>query len=61
VATDTAGADLARHGIRAGRTVHRNLGPAVLVEHAVRRGEGVLTEGGAFVGPHRTAHGPVAG
>jgi phosphoenolpyruvate carboxykinase (ATP) len=55
VATDTAGADLARHGIRAGRTVHRNLGPAVLVEQAVRRGEGVLTEGGAFVGrtsPH---------
>jgi phosphoenolpyruvate carboxykinase (ATP) len=55
VATDTAAADLARHGIGAASAVHRNLSPAVLVEHAVRRGEGRLTGGGAFVGmtsPH---------
>jgi phosphoenolpyruvate carboxykinase (ATP) len=54
VATDTATADLARQGIDAA-TVHRNLPPAVLLEHAVRRGEGRLTSGGAFVGltsPH---------
>jgi phosphoenolpyruvate carboxykinase (ATP) len=54
VATDTAAADLARHGIDAAQ-VHRNLSPAVLLEHAVRRGEGRLTSGGAFVGltsPH---------
>jgi phosphoenolpyruvate carboxykinase (ATP) len=55
VATQTAAADLARHGIDAASTVHRNLSAAVLIEHAVRRGEGQLTEGGAFVGsttPH---------
>jgi phosphoenolpyruvate carboxykinase (ATP) len=54
VATDTATADPARHDIDA-VTVHRNLSPAVLLEHAVRRGEGRLTSGGAFVGittPH---------
>jgi phosphoenolpyruvate carboxykinase (ATP) len=54
VATDTAAADLARHRIGAVR-VHRNLAPAVLLEHAVQRGEGHLTDGGAFVGmtaPH---------
>jgi phosphoenolpyruvate carboxykinase (ATP) len=54
VATDTAIADLARYGIDADR-VHRNLSPSVLIEHAVRRGEGRLTRGGAFVGltsPH---------
>jgi phosphoenolpyruvate carboxykinase (ATP) len=48
-----ATADLARHGINAGAAVHRNLSPAVLLEHAVRRGEGQLTKQGAFVG--RTA------
>ena len=40
---------------RGGQAVHRNLAPAVLIEHAVRRGEGKLTEEGAFVGittPH---------
>jgi phosphoenolpyruvate carboxykinase (ATP) len=55
VATDTASAELSRHGIEAGAPVHRNLTPAVLVEHAVRRGEGRLASGGAFVGrtePH---------
>jgi phosphoenolpyruvate carboxykinase (ATP) len=30
------------------RPVHWNLGPAALYEHAVRRGEGVLAEGGPF-------------
>jgi phosphoenolpyruvate carboxykinase (ATP) len=55
VATDTVIADLARHGIDARATVHRNLSPAVLIEQAVRRGEGRLTKHGAFVGltsPH---------
>jgi phosphoenolpyruvate carboxykinase (ATP) len=55
VATDTATADLTRHGIGDSAKVHRNLHPAVLIEHAVRRGEGHLTSGGAFVGstvPH---------
>ncbi|HSJ25990.1 MAG TPA: phosphoenolpyruvate carboxykinase (ATP) [Longimicrobiales bacterium] len=55
MATETASADLSRHGIRATGEVHRNLSPAVLIEHAVRRGEGNLTSGGAFVGrtvPH---------
>jgi phosphoenolpyruvate carboxykinase (ATP) len=55
VATDTAVADLARHGIEAGARVHRNLPSAVLLEHAVRRGEGRLTKHGSFVGmtsPH---------
>jgi phosphoenolpyruvate carboxykinase (ATP) len=55
VATDTAAAELAQHGIQAGSAVHRNLSAARLVEEAVRRGEGELTDGGAFVGrtsPH---------
>jgi phosphoenolpyruvate carboxykinase (ATP) len=50
-----AAADLTRHGINAAEAVHHNLSPAVLLEHAVRRGEGRLTKGGAFVGqtvPH---------
>jgi phosphoenolpyruvate carboxykinase (ATP) len=54
VATDTATADLVHH-IMDGARVHRNLAPAVLLEQAVRRGEGRLTSGGAFVGmttPH---------
>jgi phosphoenolpyruvate carboxykinase (ATP) len=54
VATDMAERSLAAHDIRPGRA-HMNLSPAVLVEHAVRRGEGRLTAGGAFVGstvPH---------
>jgi phosphoenolpyruvate carboxykinase (ATP) len=42
------------HPVAAAR-LHRNLAPAVLLEHAIRRGEGSLTRGGAFVGmtaPH---------
>ncbi|HEX2167501.1 MAG TPA: phosphoenolpyruvate carboxykinase (ATP) [Longimicrobiales bacterium] len=55
MATQMATADLARHGINSRRAVHRNLSPAVLIEHAVRRGEGHLTSSGSFVGmtsPH---------
>jgi phosphoenolpyruvate carboxykinase (ATP) len=55
VATDTATAELARHGIGAAVQVHVNLSRAVLLEHAVRRGEGRLTRDGSFVGvtvPH---------
>jgi phosphoenolpyruvate carboxykinase (ATP) len=55
VATKTASADLTQHGLEASATVHRNLSPAVLLEHAIRRGEGRLASGGAFVGqtaPH---------
>jgi phosphoenolpyruvate carboxykinase (ATP) len=54
VATDTATADLVHHPV-SGTRIHRNLAPALLLEHAVRRGEGRLTSGGAFVGmtvPH---------
>jgi phosphoenolpyruvate carboxykinase (ATP) len=36
------------HGIRPTATVHWNLPPAELLEHAVRRGEGVLVAGGPF-------------
>jgi phosphoenolpyruvate carboxykinase (ATP) len=39
---------LDRHGLHDPGTVHWNLEPAELVEHAIRRGEGVLTEGGPF-------------
>ncbi|MEX0907529.1 MAG: phosphoenolpyruvate carboxykinase (ATP) [Gemmatimonadota bacterium] len=55
MATETAAADLSRHGIKAGAAVYRNLAPAVLIEHAVQRGEGRLTRNGAFAGvtsPH---------
>lgn len=41
--------DLAQHGITARGAVHWNLAPAVLIEHAVRRGEGVFSEAGSFV------------
>ncbi|MBR9990077.1 MAG: phosphoenolpyruvate carboxykinase (ATP) [Gemmatimonadetes bacterium] len=50
-----ATADLSRQGIDARGTVHQNLTPTVLLEHAVRRGEGLLTNAGSFVGltsPH---------
>jgi phosphoenolpyruvate carboxykinase (ATP) len=53
VATDMKSAALVQHGISTEGQVHGNLTPAVLLEHAVRRGEGSLTSGGAFVG--RTA------
>jgi phosphoenolpyruvate carboxykinase (ATP) len=39
---------LDKHGLRNPGTVHWNLGPVELVEHAVRRGEGALTDGGPF-------------
>jgi phosphoenolpyruvate carboxykinase (ATP) len=35
-------------GIPHERALHWNLGPASLVEHALQRGEGTLSEGGAF-------------
>jgi len=35
-------------GLTPQRAVHWNLGPPELYEHAVRRAEGVITEGGAF-------------
>jgi phosphoenolpyruvate carboxykinase (ATP) len=55
VATIAMNQDLERQGVRAEGRVHRNLSPAELIEHAVRRGEGILTAEGAFVGntaPH---------
>jgi len=42
------GVDLGAHGIVNHGTVYRNLPVSSLVEHAIRRSEGVLTEGGAF-------------
>jgi phosphoenolpyruvate carboxykinase (ATP) len=39
---------LDEHGLRNPGTVFWNLTPAELVEHAVRRGEGILVEGGPF-------------
>ena len=39
---------LDNHGIRNPGTVFWNLSPAELVEHAVRRAEGILVEGGPF-------------
>src|SRR5262249_31487458 len=46
---------LAPHGIEATADVHWNLATPALYEHAIRRGEGVLAEGGPLVvatGPH---------
>ena len=45
----TLSADLSRHGLKPRGPVHWNLGAAGLIEHAIRRGEGSLTEDGAFV------------
>src|SRR2546427_7962711 len=42
------GAALEAAGLAPRLAVHWNLHPAALYEHAVRRGEGVITEGGAF-------------
>src|SRR5437899_1860730 len=42
------GASLEAAGLAPQRAVHWNLHPAALYEHAVRRGEGLITEGGAF-------------
>lgn len=41
--------DLSRHGLDPSETVHWELSPARLVEHAIRRSEGRLTCDGAFV------------
>ena len=41
--------NLSHAGIRSTSKVHRNLKPTVLVEHALRRGEGSLAAGGALV------------
>jgi phosphoenolpyruvate carboxykinase (ATP) len=43
-----SGHGLENHGIRNPGTVFWNLVPAELVEHAVRRGEGILVDGGPF-------------
>ncbi len=40
--------DLAAVGVHNARKVHAQLAPAALVELAVRRGEGILTDAGAF-------------
>ncbi|MBI1966387.1 MAG: phosphoenolpyruvate carboxykinase (ATP), partial [Gemmatimonadetes bacterium] len=43
-----SGATLAFNGLEPRRDVHWNLTPAELYEHAIRRGEGVVAEGGPF-------------
>jgi phosphoenolpyruvate carboxykinase (ATP) len=48
VATRVSNQDLARYGLEARGVVHWNCPPAALVEHAIRRGEGLLTRDGAF-------------
>jgi phosphoenolpyruvate carboxykinase (ATP) len=40
---------LEAHGIRHAKAVHRNLSVPILYEHAIRRGEGELGDGGSFV------------
>src|SRR3989441_7835612 len=42
------GGGLEALGLAPQRAVHWNLGPAALYEHAARRGEGLIAEGGAF-------------
>jgi phosphoenolpyruvate carboxykinase (ATP) len=44
----TSGFGLNEHGIRNLNIAHWNLGTAQLLEHAIRRNEGLLTSGGAF-------------
>jgi phosphoenolpyruvate carboxykinase (ATP) len=48
LATKVAPIDLSGQGLAPRGTVHRNLAPARLIEHAVCRGEGILTRPGAF-------------
>jgi phosphoenolpyruvate carboxykinase (ATP) len=48
VATKVSTRDLARLGLDPRGTVHWNLAPAALLEHAIRRAEGVLTGDGSF-------------
>ncbi len=45
----TTGTALQDLGLKAGATVHANLGTAPLIELAVNRGEGMLSKDGAFV------------
>lgn len=45
----TLAKDLAQHGIKTSGEVHWNLSPAALIEHAVKRGEGIFSESGSFV------------
>jgi phosphoenolpyruvate carboxykinase (ATP) len=45
----TLSKDLAQHGIDARGAINWNLAPALLIEHAIRRGEGVFSEAGSFV------------
>jgi len=48
MATTTTDKDLSRHGLEPGGEVYWNLPTAELIEHAVRRGEGMLTADGSF-------------
>ncbi|HUE77306.1 MAG TPA: phosphoenolpyruvate carboxykinase (ATP), partial [Longimicrobiales bacterium] len=49
MATTTERIDLSEHGLRPAGRIHPNLPPAELVEHAVWRGEGKLSDDGSFV------------
>ena len=49
MATKVVDSELTTGGLRTQRTVHWNLTPPLLVEHAIRRGEGWLSSDGAFV------------
>jgi phosphoenolpyruvate carboxykinase (ATP) len=49
VATTVSTRNLVQHGLQTQQKVHCNLSTALLVEHAVRRGEGQLSADGAFV------------
>ena len=48
MATKVSGRDLSRHDLKPRGHVHWNACAARLIEHALRRGEGVLTRDGAF-------------
>ncbi len=55
VTTRVAEKELTKHGLHPRQAVHWNAHPAWLIETAVRRGEGLLSADGAFVGittPH---------
>jgi phosphoenolpyruvate carboxykinase (ATP) len=49
VTTRVPSFDLSHQGIDTSATLHWNLGPAELVEHALRRGEGLLAKDGPLV------------